>query len=53
MSFGMMHCLMVLLQTQEICPAMQHRHTTQNNWDTPFDFTSENYEQVCLAAHGV
>ena len=29
---------------------MQHRHTTQNNWDTPFDFTSENYEHVSLAA---
>ncbi len=25
---------------------MQHRHSTQNNWDTPFDFTSENYEHV-------
>ncbi|CAL5229377.1 g12691 [Coccomyxa viridis] len=23
-----------------------HRHSTQNNWDTPFDFTSENYEHV-------
>lgn len=28
---------------------MQHRHTTQNNWDTPFDFTSENYEHVSPA----
>ncbi|CAK0787174.1 hypothetical protein CVIRNUC_010390 [Coccomyxa viridis] len=23
-----------------------HRHTTQNNWDTPFDFSAENYEHV-------
>ena len=29
-----------------MCYIMQHQHTTQNNWDTPFDFTSENYEHV-------
>ena len=27
-------------------PCAQHRHADNNNWDTSFDFTPENYERV-------
>lgn len=29
---------------------MQHKHEPDNNWETPFDFTDENYERVKLIA---
>ena len=25
---------------------LQHKHNADNNWETPFDFTDENYETV-------
>lgn len=28
------------------CDVLQHKHNPDNNWETPFDFTDENYETV-------
>ncbi len=33
------------LQFDPVLP-LQHRHASHNNWETPFDFTPENYERV-------
>lgn len=30
---------------------LQHKHNADNNWETPFDFTDENYEIVSVM-HG-
>ncbi len=33
---------------------MQHKHNPDNNWETPFDFTDDNYEIVSnIATHSV
>ena len=47
------HALLFSLRVETVCCAMQHRHSTQNNWDTPFDFTAENYEHVRPAAQSL
>ncbi len=30
----------------ELYADLQHKHNPDNNWETPFDFTDENYETV-------
>lgn len=33
---------------------LQHKHNPDNNWETPFDFTDDNYEIVSnIAVKGV
>ncbi len=30
---------------------LQHQHSSENNADTPFDFTDKNYDIVSLLSH--
>lgn len=44
----MLRCknIAALCKPSGVAGAVQHKHEPDNNWETPFDFTDENYEKV-------